>query len=112
MVSMFQNRSRCLTPASTISRVAACYQESAILPKKNTPTPPKKPLNFESSLAELEALIERMEKGETDLEESMQLFERGVTLTRNCQQALKTAEQKVEILLQKNATTEPFENNE
>ncbi len=81
------------------------------MPKKNAATP-KKPPNSESSLAEREALIERMEEGKTDLEESMQLFERGVTLTRNCQQALKTAEQKVEILLQKSAAAEPFENDE
>lgn len=57
--------------------------------------------DFESALAELEALVERMEQGDVTLEESLQLFERGVNLTRTCQLALKAAEQKVQILLEK-----------
>ena len=56
--------------------------------------------DFEKSLAELEALVERMEQGDQTLEQSLKDFERGVALTRSCQQALKTAEQKVEQLLQ------------
>lgn len=79
--------------------------------KKRTPeqTP-----DFESALAELEALVERMEQGEVSLEESLQLFERGVNLTRTCQQALKAAEQKVQILLEKTPAAEPedFSGNE
>lgn len=59
------------------------------------------PLPFEDALKELEALVEKMEHGELSLEESLQCFERGVALTRHCQQALKEAEQKVEILLEK-----------
>lgn len=70
-------------------------------------TPPVESVNFEAALAELEALVERMEHGDVPLEESLQLFERGVTLTRQCQQALKDAEQKVEILLRKTAAAEP-----
>ena len=59
----------------------------------------KKPeIDFEKALAELEQLVETMEKGELTLEESLQHFERGVTLTRTCQQALADAEQKVRIL--------------
>jgi exodeoxyribonuclease VII small subunit len=42
-----------------------------------------------------------MEQGNLSLEESLQHFERGIQLTRTCQQALKEAEQKVEILLNK-----------
>ena len=57
--------------------------------------------HFETALAELESLVEQMEKGELSLEESLQHFERGVALTRACQQALKQAEQKVQILLEK-----------
>jgi len=57
---------------------------------------------FETALQELEALVEKMEQGELSLEDSLQHFERGVKLSRTCQQALKDAEQKVEILLQKN----------
>ena len=62
----------------------------------------KKPtIAFEDALKELEALVEKMERGDLSLEESLQYFERGVTLTRHCQQALQEAEQKVEILLEK-----------
>lgn len=55
--------------------------------------------DFESALAELEQLVEQMEQGELSLEESLQQFERGIALTRACQQALQAAEQKVQILL-------------
>ncbi len=55
-------------------------------------------LDFEAAMAELEGLVERMETGDLPLEETLKQFERGVTLTRQCQQALKQAEQKVQIL--------------
>jgi exodeoxyribonuclease VII small subunit len=58
-------------------------------------------LAFEKSLKELEALVTKMEQGNLSLEESLQHFERGIQLTRTCQKALKAAEQKVEILLNK-----------
>ena len=60
-----------------------------------TPTPPP---SFESALAELEQLVEKMEGGDLTLEESLKSFEQGVALTRLCQKALDEAEQKVEIL--------------
>lgn len=63
------------------------------------------PADFETALEELEALVERMERGELSLEESLASFERGIALTRVCQHALKEAEQKVEILLQQNGET-------
>jgi len=52
-------------------------------------------------MRDLEELVERLEKGDLPLEESLAAFERGVVLTRSCQTALKEAEQKVEILLKK-----------
>ncbi|NIR32608.1 MAG: exodeoxyribonuclease VII small subunit [Gammaproteobacteria bacterium] len=55
-------------------------------------------LDFEKALKELEELVETMERGELSLEESLKSFERGIQLTRACQQALREAEQKVEIL--------------
>lgn len=66
---------------------------------------------FEDSLAELEQLVEQMEQGEISLEESLKSFERGVKLTNTCQKALQDAEQKVQILLEKNGkqTLEPFD---
>ncbi len=71
------------------------------------------PLDFEAALEELEALVEQMEAGEITLEESLQHFERGILLTRTCQEALKAAEQKVEVLLRNSADadTQPFDTN-
>jgi exodeoxyribonuclease VII small subunit len=71
-----------------------------------TPTP-----DFERMLKELETLVSRLEQGELALEESLRQFERGIELTRLCEQALKTAEQKVEILLEQgpDARPAPFE---
>ena len=62
---------------------------------------------LETSLDSLEALVERMESGELTLEESLQAFEQGVKLTRECQQALSQAEQKVRILLEQDPQAEP-----
>jgi exodeoxyribonuclease VII small subunit len=59
------------------------------------------PPDFEQALAELEALVEKMEQGDLSLEASLQSFERGIQLTRSCQQALQAAEQKVQVLLEK-----------
>ena len=58
----------------------------------------KKALPFEKSLSELNQIVEEMERGELSLEQSLKHFEKGVALTRNCQSALKEAEQKVQIL--------------
>lgn len=59
--------------------------------------------DFEKSLQELEKLVEAMERGDLTLEESLKQFERGIALTRACQQALARAEQKVQILTQNSA---------
>ena len=68
------------------------------------------PVDFERSLAELEALVEHLEQGDLALDDALKSFERGVALTRQCQGALKAAQQKVEILLNNSATgaPEPF----
>jgi len=68
-------------------------------------------IDFEKSLAELEKLVEQMEHGELSLEASLQHFERGIALSRACQTALQSAEQKVEQLLEKDGriATVPFE---
>ncbi len=78
------------------------HLETAVAKKPKTP-------DFESALHELESIVERMEKGELTLEESLQQFERGVLLTRTCQQSLQDAEQKVQILLKKDAISAPVE---
>jgi len=68
-------------------------------------------IDFEASLKELEALVEKMEQGEQSLEQSLKDFERGVALTRSCQKALREAEQKVQILMGKdeNSALQEFE---
>ena len=62
-----------------------------------------KPPDFEKALAELEALVERLE--------ALKTFERGVALTRHCQASLQAAQQRVEILLKKSGQAQivPFE---
>jgi exodeoxyribonuclease VII small subunit len=80
-----------------MSGFTVSYQKNFIhMPKKKTTT------LFEDSLAELEQLVSQLEQGDISLEESLKSFERGVTLTRTCQKALQEAEQKVQILLEKN----------
>ncbi|MGB5256613.1 MAG: exodeoxyribonuclease VII small subunit [Woeseiaceae bacterium] len=59
-----------------------------------------KKFNLEKSLSDLEELVEELESGDLPLEKAMKKFEEGIKLTRGCQNALKEAEQKVEILLQ------------
>jgi exodeoxyribonuclease VII small subunit len=68
-------------------------------------------IDFEDALRELEELVERMEQGDLSLEQSLKDFERGVALTRACQQALQEAEQKVQVLMSKDEEGEltPFE---
>ena len=56
------------------------------------------PIDFEATLAELEALVAKMEDGELSLEESLAAFERGVRLTRDCRRALKDAELRIRAL--------------
>lgn len=71
--------------------------------KSKPPTKDKVP-DFEQSLGELEALVAKLEQGDVPLEEALKTFERGVALTRQCQTALRTAQQKVEQLLSRNGT--------
>ena len=54
--------------------------------------------SFEASMIELEELVSKIESGNLSLEESLKEFERGIKLSRICQQALKDAEQRVKIL--------------
>ncbi|MES9906734.1 MAG: exodeoxyribonuclease VII small subunit, partial [Sedimenticola sp.] len=67
----------------------------------------KKTLSFEEGLSELETLVEALEQGDLNLEESLTSFSRGVELTRDCRHALKEAEQKVQILTDGGLSAEP-----
>jgi exodeoxyribonuclease VII small subunit len=70
--------------------------------------------DFEQSLTELETLVQKLEAGDVPLEEALKTFERGVALTRQCQTALRTAQQKVEVLLTKNGveSVESFDDDD
>lgn len=67
--------------------------------------------NFEESLAALEDLVSAMEEGELSLEQSLQAFEKGIKLTRECQSALQKAEQKVQILIAENGSPDAIDFN-
>ena len=61
-------------------------------------------LSFEESLSELDTIVQNLEQGDLSLEDSMALFERGLNLSQLSQVKLQAAEQKVQILLEKNGT--------
>ena len=63
-------------------------------------------LSFEESLNELETIVQSLEQGDLNLEESMAQFERGLNLSQLSQVKLQSAEQKVKILLDKNGTSQ------
>ncbi|KXJ55716.1 MAG: exodeoxyribonuclease VII small subunit, partial [Neptuniibacter sp. Phe_28] len=60
----------------------------------------KKTTDFEQSLQDLESIVTQMEQGELSLEDSLKAFEEGVSLTRECQNILAQAEQKVQLLME------------
>ena len=63
--------------------------------------------NFETSLNALERIVRDMEQGDLPLEKSLELFEQGVRLSRECQERLAEAERRVEVLL-RDAEGRPF----
>lgn len=69
-------------------------------------------MSFEEALAELEGIVKKLEAGEAPLEESIAIYERGAALKAHCEAKLKTAELKVEQIVQGaggKVTTEPAE---
>lgn len=59
----------------------------------------QEPTSFEIALKELEGIVKQLETGEAKLEEALQLFERGIKLSRFCSQKLEEAEKKIELLV-------------
>jgi len=57
-------------------------------------------MNLENKLVELETIVEKLENGQLSLDESLELFEHGITLSRECNAILKSARQKVEKLIE------------
>ena len=73
------------------------------------------PANFETQLASLERIVRELERGDLPLEQSLDLFEQGVRLSRECQERLNEAERRIEVLLRggDGATVAvPFESGE
>jgi exodeoxyribonuclease VII small subunit len=71
--------------------------------------------SFESSYKELEKIVEQLEAGDLPLERSLELYEQGVRLWRQCHKRLDDAERRVEVLLKGsdgNLMTAPFEEPE
>ncbi len=74
--------------------------------------PNEKSKSFESSLEALERIVRDLEQGELPLEKSLELFEQGVKLSRECQERLNQAERRIEILMRDNQgrpSARPFE---
>ena len=66
---------------------------------------------FEASLEALERIVQQLEDGDLPLEKSLELFEQGIRLSRECQERLSQAERRIEILLRDNQgrpVTSPF----
>ena len=61
--------------------------------------------DFEKKLAELEHIVTELEKGDLTLEQSLQAYENGIKLTRECQSALDVAQQRINVLMEKNGVT-------
>lgn len=75
----------------------------------------EKPKTFEVSLQKLEQIVTKLEEGDLSLEESLELFEDGVKLSRECQGKLDQAERRIEILLKDqdgNLTLKPIEESD
>lgn len=74
----------------------------------------REPPTFEASLGELERVVKELEIGDLPLEKSLELFERGMTLSADCKKQLEEAETKVELLLKRGTKTSavPFDLNE
>lgn len=58
--------------------------------------------NFEVALSALEKIVRELERGDLPLERSLELFEEGVRLSRECQERLNSAERRIELLLHDN----------
>ena len=69
----------------------------------------KKSLNFESTLSEIEKIIESLEEGNLSLEDSIEAYEKGISLTKACQKMLSDAELKIKKLSSKEGEDVSFE---
>ena len=80
--------------------------------KKKDEIDASSPESFESAMEQLETLVSKMESGDLSLEESLKAFEKGVHLTRFCQDRLQKAELKVQELISKGEIIKIDQENE
>lgn len=97
----------CINPESRVNTPTPKNRTST--PGPETSSPPATP-TFESSLEEVEHIIERIERGEVGLEDSLTQYEKGVELIRRCRGILKQAELRVEELTQRMQDADPPDN--
>lgn len=65
-----------------------------------------KTIHFEQSISELEEIVKQLEKGELSLDNSLTQFEKGISLAKRCQEVLQQAEQKIELLTNKQSSSD------
>ncbi len=83
--------------------------------REQTKTIAREPANFETQLVSLERIVRELERGDLPLERSLELFEQGVKLSRECQERLNEAERRIEVLLRDGegrTVAVPFETDE
>lgn len=85
---------------STNRKRATSMAANGAQPPRDTDAelPPPEPLAFEEALGQLDEAVAALEAGQLTLEEALRLFEEGVRLTQRCQQALDTAELRIQRL--------------
>ncbi|MDG2221868.1 MAG: exodeoxyribonuclease VII small subunit [Rubripirellula sp.] len=85
-------------------------KKKASSPKTTSPKP-KKPVDFESSLAEVEQIVRQLETGELNLTESLGQYELGIKRLKQCHQVLEAAEQRVSQLAGFDADGNPIQHS-
>lgn len=83
-------------------------------PPAETPAEAAEGPSFETALEQLEAIVDRLEQGEIELEDALRAFEAGVALTRRCAKQLSDAERRIEVLVREGESwvARPFEASE
>lgn len=66
----------------------------------------EKKVDFEKSMEELEEIVEKLENGDLNLDESVELFEQGINISKECNKILENAERRITMLLQKDGKIE------
>src|SRR6202047_3132666 len=89
---------RSATTSATRAFLASRRVLNFAFPMSSKSKQPGAPLNFESAMDRLEAIVEQMETGKLPLEDLIVRYEEGMNLVKVCQERLTTAEQKIEII--------------